>query len=119
MELAEYRFETLRRDEAFIVYRGHHLGQSDACPASILAITPVLERPALASLRRMEHEYAFQAELDAEWAARPLALTSHEGRMMLVLTDPGGEPLERLLGKAMGLTQFLRLAVGLSAALRQ
>ena len=36
---------------------------------------------------------------------------------MLVLEDPGGEPLERLVGGPMELRQFLRLAIGLSAAL--
>ena len=119
MELAAYTFETLRRDGEFIVYRGHHRRHTDARPPSLLALTPVLERPALASLRRMEHEYAFQAELDPGWAVRPLALASYEGRTMLVLTDPGGEPLERLLGQPMALPPFLRLAVGLAAALRQ
>jgi predicted ATPase/signal transduction histidine kinase len=67
----------------------------------------------------MEHEYSFKAELDPVWAVRPLALASHEGRTMLVLNDPGGEPLDRLLEKPMELTQFLRAAVGLSAALSQ
>src|SRR5262245_28968829 len=119
MELSAYTFETLRRDGEFIVYRGYHRRQTDASPPSILVMTPVLERPALASLRRMENEYSFKAELDPGWAVRPLALVSHEGRTMLVLTDPGGEPLERLLGQPMELTQFLRSAVGLSAALSQ
>ena len=119
MELSEYTFETLRRDGEFIVYRGHHRRQADASPPSILAMTPVLEHPTLASLRRMEHEYSFKAELDPGWAVQPLALASHEGRTTLVLTDPGGEPLDRLLGKPMELTQFLRPAVGLSAALSQ
>jgi hypothetical protein len=32
-------------------------------------------------------------ELDPAWAAKPLALTRHEGRTILVLEDPGGEPL--------------------------
>jgi hypothetical protein len=36
---------------------------------------------------------------------------------MLILEDPGGEPLDRLLGQPMELTRFLRLAVGLAAAL--
>jgi PAS domain S-box-containing protein len=36
---------------------------------------------------------------------------------MLLLQDPGGEPLDRLLGQPMELTRFLRLAVGLAAAL--
>src|SRR4029077_4547631 len=115
----EYTFEPLRQDEEFIVHRGHHRRQSDASPPTILAMRPVLEHPPLASLTRMEHEYSLKAELDPLWAVQPLALASHEGRTTLVLTDPGGEPLERLLGKPMELTQFLRFAVGLSLALRQ
>ena len=119
MELSEYTFETLRKDGEFIVYRGHHRRQTDASPPSILVMTPVSERPARGSLRRMEHEYSLRAELDPGWAVRPLGLAPHKGRMMLVLADPGGEPLDRLLGRPMELTQFLRLAIGLSAALGQ
>jgi serine/threonine protein kinase len=55
--------------------------------------------------------------LDDAWAARPLELVRERGRTMLVLKDPGGEPLHRLLGPAMGVERFLRLAVALSAAL--
>jgi predicted ATPase len=65
----------------------------------------------------MEQEYALRAELDPGWTAQPLELVSHQGRTMLVLADPGGEPLDRRLGSPLELTQFLRLAVGLSAAL--
>src|SRR5882762_2290786 len=119
MELSEYTFETLRKDGEFIVYRGHHRRQTDASPPSILVMTPVSERPALGSLRRMEHEYSLRADLDAGWAVCPLALAPHKGRTMLVLTDPGGEPLDRLPGRPMELTQFLRLAVCLSAAVGQ
>jgi PAS domain S-box-containing protein len=36
---------------------------------------------------------------------------------MLVLDDAGGEPLDRLLGRPMELSRFLRLAVSLAAAL--
>ena len=36
---------------------------------------------------------------------------------MLVLEDPGGEPLERLLGVPMAVGSFLPLAVGIAAAL--
>ena len=36
---------------------------------------------------------------------------------MLILEDPGGEPLDRLLGQPMELNRFLRFAVGLAAAL--
>ena len=119
MDLSDYTFEMLRKDGEFIVYRGHHRRQSDASPASILGMTPVSERPALASLRRMEHEYSFRAELDPRWAVRPLALAPHEGRTMLAFTDPGGEPLDRLLGRPMELTQFLHSAISVSVALGQ
>src|SRR6202035_1525192 len=56
-------------------------------------------------------------ELDPEWALRPLALTRREGRMMLVLDDPGGEPLTRYLSEPMELGRFLRLAISLAASL--
>jgi serine/threonine protein kinase len=36
---------------------------------------------------------------------------------MLILEDPGGEPLDRLLGQPMELDRFLRFAIRLAAAL--
>jgi serine/threonine protein kinase len=65
----------------------------------------------------MEQGYSLRAELDPGWAAQPLALVAHNGRTMLVLADPGGEPLDRLLGSPLELTPFLRLAVSLSVVL--
>ncbi len=50
-------------------------------------------------------------------------LTRHEGRTLLVLKDPGGEPLDLVLereqGQPLDLTRFLRIAIGLVAALGQ
>ena len=57
MEHSEYTFETLRKDEEFIVCRGHHRCQAGARAPFILVLTPASEQPALACLRRMEHEY--------------------------------------------------------------
>jgi PAS domain S-box-containing protein len=115
VDLSEYGLETIRNDEKFILYNGRR--QTDATSSSIFVLTPVLERPAVASLRRMEHEYSLQAELDPDWAVIPIALVPHNGRTMLVLADPGGEPLDRFIGTPLELTQFLRLAIGLSTAL--
>ncbi len=42
MELAEHALEPLRKDEEFILYRGHHRSQKDAGPPSFLLLTPVL-----------------------------------------------------------------------------
>src|SRR5216683_1312110 len=65
----------------------------------------------------MEHEYSLRAELDLSWAVRPLALSQLNGQTMLVLENPGGEPLDRLIQGPMEMTQFLRFAVGLATAL--
>src|SRR6267142_2361697 len=117
MELSEYMLETLRKDGNFILYRGRHRRQTDASPQSILVVMPGSERPTLESLRRMEHEYSFAAELDPSWASRPLALSQHNGQMVLVLENPGGEPLDRLIQGPMETAQFLRFAAGLATAL--
>jgi PAS domain S-box-containing protein len=117
MELSEYLLETLREDGEFILYRGRHRSRIDAGLPPVLVVAPASERPALGSLRRMEHEYSLRAELDPGWAVRPFALAPHQGRTMLVLTDPGGEPLDRLLGRPMETAPFLRFAISLSSAL--
>jgi serine/threonine protein kinase len=67
----------------------------------------------------MEHEYSLRAELDLSWAVRPLALSQLNGQTMLVLENPGGEPLDRLIQGPMEMTQFLRFAVGLATALNR
>ena len=56
-------------------------------------------------------------ELDGAWAVRPLELVREGGRTMLVLEDPGGEPLDRPLGAPMEVGRFLRLAIGIAVAL--
>jgi len=67
----------------------------------------------------LEHEYSLRVELDPAWAVLPVELTQRGGRTVLVLEDPGGEPLDQLVGTPMELGQFLRVAIGLSAAVRQ
>ena len=80
------------------------------------------------SLRRLEHEYSFAAELEPAWAAKPVALTRHDGRTILVLADPGGEPLDRVLERdrlagggdeSLDLERLLRIAINLATALGQ
>jgi hypothetical protein len=52
----------------------------------------------------LEHEHSLRDELDPAWALRPVALTTLEGRLALVLEDPGGEPLLPLIGTPMDVT---------------
>jgi hypothetical protein len=68
----------------------------------------------LSAVERLQHEYALRCELDADWAARPIALTHYNGRAALVLEDPGGEPLDRLLGRPLDVPNFLRIAIPLA-----
>src|ERR1700730_3357859 len=102
----------LREDSEFALSRGERAGD-----ASILILAPIAERPALASLARLEHECSLAAELDAEWSARPQTLARHQGRTVLVLADPGGDPIGKTVGLPLELTRFLQLAVSLTAAL--
>jgi predicted ATPase/GAF domain-containing protein len=114
-----YVLVPLREAADFVLYRGRQHGD----PSPILAVAPTTEHPSPQSLRRLEHEYSLASELDPAWAAKPLALTRHEGRTLLVLKDPGGEPLDLVLereqGQPLDLTRCLRIAIGLAAALGQ
>jgi serine/threonine protein kinase len=108
-ELSGYVFSSLR-DGDIALYRGSGNG-----------LTPILlvaaEGTSPGCVERLEHEYALKSELDAEWAARPVALTHDNGRMTLVLEDPGGTPLDRLLGRPLDVSHFLRIAIPLAGAL--
>ncbi|MEA2946877.1 MAG: hypothetical protein QOI40_2207, partial [Alphaproteobacteria bacterium] len=109
-ELSAYALARLRNGE-FTLDRGVADG-----PSSILLVAPAGEYNSPSSLQRLEHEFALRSDLDGDWAAQPVELLRREGRLMLVLADPGGEPLERLLGRPMEVTEFLRLAVPLAVA---
>jgi PAS domain S-box-containing protein len=111
--LSNYEFALLRGGD-FPLYRGSGDGL-----VPILVVAPAAEHPQVESLKRLEHEYSLRAELDAGWAVRPLAITNWHNRTALVLEDPGGEPLDRLIGEPLETTQFLRVAISLATALRR
>ena len=109
-ELSGYVFSSLREGD-IALYRGSGNG-----------LTPILlvaaEETSPGCVERLEHEYALKSELDADWAARPVALTHDNGRVTLVLEDPGGTPLDRLLSRPLEVSHFLRIAIPLAGALR-
>ena len=90
---------------------------SDGTRSAVLAVLPAVEHATAASLDRLAHEYALKDQLDAAWALRPLQLERDRGRPVLVLEDPGGEPLVRLVGAPMDIGRFLQLALGIATAL--
>jgi PAS domain S-box-containing protein len=114
-----YVLEPLREGADFTLYRGRQHGN----PLPLLGLALAAEQPSPQALRRLEHEYSLAPELDPAWAAKPLMLARHKGRTILVLKDPGGEPLdlvlERSKGRPLDLTRVLQIAVGLAAALGQ
>jgi predicted ATPase/signal transduction histidine kinase len=111
MELSGYVFSPLREGD-FTLCRGCGNGL-----APILLVTA--KDTSLASLERLEHENALKRELDVAWAARPIELCRYNDRLTLVLEDPGGEPLDRQLGRLLEVTEFLRIAIPLAGALRR
>src|SRR3982074_2904823 len=110
-ELSGYIFSSLREGD-IALYRGSGNGLAPILLA-------VAEETSLGCVEQLKHEFALKAELDADWAARPVALTHYNNRMTLVLEDPGGAPLDRLLGRPLNLSQFLRIAIPVAGALRR
>ena len=100
-ELSCYVVSPLR-DGDIALYRGSGTGLS---PILLVAA----EETSPGSVERLEHEYALKCELDPGWAARPMSLTHYNDR--LVLEDPGGAPLDRLLGRPLDVSPFLRIAI--------
>src|SRR6195256_2734212 len=115
-DLAGYVLETRRLGSEYILYRGRHAA-GNAAP--ILVLAPAAAQQSPANLERLEHEYALASELDPEWAVQPSVLARRDGRRVLVFEDPGGEPLDRLLGKPLEISEFLRIAIALAGALRR
>jgi PAS domain S-box-containing protein len=110
-ELSSYVFSPLREGDIAL-----SRGSGDG-------LTPILlvaaEETSLGAVERLKHEYGLRSELDADWVARPVALTHYNDRMALVLEDPGGVPLDRLLGGPLDVSHFLHVAIPLARALRR
>src|SRR5258708_409100 len=108
----------LWEDDERVLCRGwRDVGNGDR--AAVLAVLSASEHPTPSLVDRLTHEYGLKDELQGRSLVRPLALVREDGRTVLLLEDPGGEPLGRLLGGPMEMGRFLRLAASLSAALRQ
>jgi len=114
LDLSTYVFERLHEDDEFILYRGH---AKRADLRSILLLAAVSAYPTLETLKKIDHEYSLRGELDAGWAARPLAVTRHGEQPALVREDPGGELLSSLTHGTREIGSFLRIALGVAAAL--
>jgi predicted ATPase/signal transduction histidine kinase/CheY-like chemotaxis protein len=110
-DLSSYAFSPLR-DGELTLFRGSGKG----LPPILLVAA---DNSSPGCLTRLEHEYSLRADLDAAWAAHPIELSRHRDHLALVLEDPGGAVLDRLLGRSLAISEFLRIAIPLAGALRQ
>jgi len=66
--------------------------------------------------KRLEHELSLAAELDSDWAARPLRLSQEAAGTVLWLEDPGGMPADGLVGQRLDTSTFLNVAIAAAEA---
>lgn len=107
IDVAKYGLEPLRKDGEFILYRGK---SADGHPR-VLVLSFAGQHPSSESLKRLENEYSLREELDPAWAARPIRIASYGDRTVLLLQDPGGIPLNRLIDPTAG-APCLRVVCG-------
>jgi serine/threonine protein kinase len=112
-ELSRFTFEVLRQDEHFILYRGCSTSGS----SRVLLRSPTSQHPTLQNLKRLERAYSLKEDLDPAWAVRPIEFANHWDRLVLEMEDPGGVPLDQLLGQPLDLAFSLRKAISLSSAI--
>ncbi|MEM5440374.1 AAA family ATPase [Paraburkholderia diazotrophica] len=84
---------------------------------SVLVVQTTAANPSADTILRLTHEFELKEKLNSTWAVRPMDLIRAEGRTVLVLEDPGGEPLERMIGAPMEMGTVLHVAIGIAEAL--
>ncbi len=115
MDLVGCELKKLREDSEFALYRAYP--RDSGVP--LLVLSPVSAHPDRATLMRLEHEHGLASELDPDCTAKPLALERYGARTVLVLTDPGGQPLSGIVGNPLGPMPFLHLAISITASLHK
>lgn len=89
----------------------------------VLVRSAASDRPSQPVVDRLRREFALRGEIDAAWGAVPVSLDEASGRLALTLSDPGGEPLARLISSRSGplrhadVARLLRLSALLARTL--
>ncbi|SED35587.1 AAA family ATPase [Bradyrhizobium erythrophlei] len=82
-------------------------------PTSVLTAS---ENVASNSFNGLTRGYELAEYLDDDWALRPIEISHENGQATVIFEDPGGELLSQLLDAPMETEMFLRLAIGITAA---
>jgi transcriptional regulator with GAF, ATPase, and Fis domain/predicted ATPase len=112
-QIPDSLLETMWDDGEFTLSRAI---QDSVLPRVFITV-PSLTHPSPSSIARLENAFALRDELQESWASCPRALVRDHGRLTLLSEDPGGELLQRLLGKPMAIEVFLDIAIGIANAL--
>ena len=96
------------------VYRRQHLNDR-----SVLVASPAHPDDVFEFMKRAEHQYQLRNKLASDWAARPLSLDYNDGRVELALDDPGGLPVEQLMGSGLEMGLFLQASIAIIQACRK
>jgi PAS domain S-box-containing protein len=96
------------------VYRG--VARADN--AAVILKTPADPAPDAQALARLRHEYAVLSDIACAGVPTALGLHPHQGSLVLVHEDIGGEPLDTLIGdQPIELEAFFAIAVSIAEAL--
>ena len=109
--------EVLSDDGERILSRVRRNGTERWLESVLVWYLPPQSIPTPAVLQRLAHEYELKDDLENAWAALLFAFERENGDTLLVLEDPGGEPLDRLIGPPMEIGRFLRIGISLAVAL--
>ncbi|HEY6642652.1 trifunctional serine/threonine-protein kinase/ATP-binding protein/sensor histidine kinase [Povalibacter sp.] len=107
-------FEVAWQDAERVFERGSWV-DTDGVRIPVLAVQPATGNSRwLEVLGRLAHEIELRDSLDSAWAMRPLQLVRE--RNVLLVEDPGGQPLTQLIDAPMNVGRFLPLAIALCRA---
>jgi PAS domain S-box-containing protein len=103
IELSTYIFEAIREEGEYVLYRGQKGDERSSLPMA----ESTSNGPAIHSLADSKDETSIQEKLDPERGTPPVAIQRRDGRTMLLLEDPGGEPVGTPPGNSLALKAVL------------
>jgi PAS domain S-box-containing protein len=112
----DYELRELAEDAGRVLCRGWRVGPGGSETRVLGVLTSARLSDPLGD-ERLVHEYALRDDLNNGWAARPFELVREKERTLLVLEDPGGEPLHLSRDVPMELGTFLTIAIAIAEAL--
>ena len=114
LTLPNWSIESLLQEGAkAVLYRGFRV--ADQTPVIIKGLHPGRCTPQ--NIAQLKHEYAIAQRLTTSATVQAYGLETHQGVPYLFLEDFGGRALDQILSRFQEPTQFLKIAIQITAAL--